>query len=216
MNPEVSSPRTIQAVLFDFDGVLWGCQGSLFAAKQMLHSPGYDWSKNAASVTPLEIVRRFEDSDVGDNIKTFRRMYRNFADLLPARYHRIRFMRKMGTLYPKYDLQFGELIPGVMDIIKELHSYGVPMAIVSNSMKKRVETLTGKTGIRQYLTVLIGREDLKGYKIKPSPYPILLSLLKIKGAIKIYRDNVYFIGDLPTDIQSAHNAKVRSIGVTTG
>jgi phosphoglycolate phosphatase-like HAD superfamily hydrolase len=27
---------------------------------------------------------------------------------------------------------------------------------------------------------------------------------------------VYFVGDLPTDIQSAHNAHVRSIAVTTG
>ncbi|HMF34160.1 MAG TPA: HAD hydrolase-like protein, partial [Candidatus Lokiarchaeia archaeon] len=50
----------------------------------------------------------------------------------------------------------------------------------------------------------------------PSPYPILLSLLKIKGTTKINRDNVFFVGDLPTDIQSAHNARVRSIAVTTG
>lgn len=209
----------ISAVLFDFDGVLMGSQGALLAARQLLRSTKLRWSGAAKKLTPLDVVKIFELSDLGDNYKSLRLMYRKFRLFLPNRLERLYFLRKMGNLYRQYDTLFGRLIPRVAEILQELHTKGVPLAIVSNSMRKRVEKLVGQFGIRPYLSTIITRDDMKGYEVKPSPYPILICLLKLKRILKdgkIKRQQVYFVGDLPTDIQCARNAKVRSIAVTTG
>lgn len=206
----------VSAVLFDFDGVLWDSQGSLIAAKQLLRSPGFQWSCAASRATPMEIVRRFETCDFGNTFRSLRSIYSSFADLLPARYHRFRFIRKMGYLYPKYDLKFGNLMPGVIDTLHELREFDIPLAIVSNSMKKRIFPLVTKFGLLKLFDIIITRDDLRADELKPAPFPILRCLLKIKWRGKISRDDVYFVGDLPTDVQCAHSAKVRSIAVTTG
>ena len=125
----------------------------------------------------------------------------------------------MGKLYPKYDKLIGRINPGVIETFRALHAKGIPLAIVSNSNVTRIERLVAKFGIKEFLTTIITRNDMKGYKVKPSAYPILICLLKLKKIASlgsINRQQIYFIGDLPTDVQCARNAKVRSIAVTTG
>lgn len=196
-----------------------GSQGSLIAARQLLRSKKLNWSAAGKALTPIQIVKIFELSDIGDSWKTVRLMYQRFRPYLPKRFQRLYFLRKIGKLYPKYDDMIGQINPGVAEILHELHAKGIPLAIVSNSMTKRIEKLVAKFGIKEYLTTIITRDDMKGYKVKPSPYPILICLLKLKKIANmgpIDRQHVYFVGDLATDIQCAKNAKVRSIGVTTG
>ncbi len=209
----------ISAVLFDFDGVIMGSQGSIVAARQLFRSKKLKWSAAGKKLTPLDVVKIFELSDIGDSWRTVQLMYKRFKKYLPNRFQRLYFLRKMGKLYPKYDDVIGRINPGVAETFCELHAKGIPLAIVSNSMTKRIEKLVAKFGIKDYLTTIITRDDMKGYKVKPSAYPILICLLKLRkttGIGPINRQKVYFVGDLPTDIQCAKNAKVRSIGVTTG
>ncbi len=209
----------ISAVLFDFDGVIMGSQGSIVAARQLFRSKKLKWSAAGKKLTPLDVVKIFELSDIGDSWRTVQLMYKRFKPYLPNRFQRLYFLRKMGKLYPQYDKLVGRINPGVAETFRELHAKGIPLAIVSNSMTQRIENLVAKFGIKDYITTIVTRDDMKGYKVKPSAYPILICLLKLKkmaGLGSIDRHHIYFVGDLATDIQCAKNAKVRSVGVTTG
>jgi phosphoglycolate phosphatase-like HAD superfamily hydrolase len=213
----VDSPVT--AVLFDFDGVIMGSQGSLTAARQLLRSKKLKWSAAAKNLTALDVIKIFELSDMGDSYKSIVQLYRKFAKFLPNRFQRLYFLQKIGKIYPEYDNLIGRIKLGVKETLQALHAKGIPLAIVSNSNTTRIAKLVAKFGIKDFLTAIITRDDMKGYKVKPSAYPILICLLKMKKIAhlgSINRQQVYFIGDLPTDVQCAKNAKVRSIAVTTG
>ena len=70
--------------------------------------------------------------------------------------------------------------------------------------------------LKSFFSVFISRDDTS-YR-KPDPYPIYAALKQIKRYYKISvkKENVYYIGDLPHDIQCAKNAGVNSIALLSG
>ena len=70
--------------------------------------------------------------------------------------------------------------------------------------------------LEEYFSVFISRDDSE-YR-KPNPYPIFLALSKLqkKNQVKIMKNQIYFVGDLPSDIQTAKNANINSIAVLSG
>ena len=92
------------------------------------------------------------------------------------------------------------------------------MGIVSNTDKRRIKFFRKQLNLDKYFSIFLSRDDT-GKNKKPNPYPILwgLKLLKDKDNLgKINKANVYFFGDLPSDIECAQRARVKSIAVLTG
>ncbi|NLG94171.1 MAG: HAD family hydrolase [Acetomicrobium flavidum] len=101
-----------------------------------------------------------------------------------------------------------KLFPGVSETLKALRDRGLKLGITSNrrSAKKAVTHL----GLDGYFDVILGLEDVN----TPKPDPkIILKAIRIWGVDK---DRVVYVGDTVIDMQTAKNAEVCGIGVTTG
>ena len=95
-----------------------------------------------------------------------------------------------------------ELLPGVEQLLKELHGQ-VKLGIVSNTqtitaadIKKKLATV----GIDQFFDVVIATGELGIHKPDPAPIRSAIKALDAKAERSIY------IGDVETDLQAAHAA----------
>lgn len=98
---------------------------------------------------------------------------------------------------------------GVTDILRILKEKGIKTAVVSNKLHKAVEELC-----LQYFPGLIDEAIgvLTEDERKPSPVNVLKAM---KNSGSDEKSTIY-IGDSEVDVQTAHNAGIKCIGVTWG
>lgn len=105
---------------------------------------------------------------------------------------------------------------GVHDIMRQLQDRGVAIAVASNKFQAGAETLVNHffPDIR-FCTVLGNRSDLP---LKPDPAVIDFCISKAASAYSAVpeKDRIVMVGDSATDIKTAKNAGIASIGVTWG
>ncbi|MFW9990082.1 MAG: HAD family hydrolase, partial [Candidatus Odinarchaeota archaeon] len=90
------------------------------------------------------------------------------------------------------------------------------LGIVSNTSKRRLDFFRQKLKLDNFFSFYVTRDDTPFRK--PSPYPIIIALKKIKKNYNysIKKENVYYVGDLPADIECAKNAQIKSIALLSG
>ena len=99
------------------------------------------------------------------------------------------------------------LFDGVGRMLAELAARDIPCGIVSNNQRSVVEPLLRDLGIDSCFQAIIGAEDVDAPK--PSAEPSLACLASLAVAPG---PDVFFVGDLPTDEESARAASVVPIG----
>ena len=131
------------------------------------------------------------------------------VDLVKARFDAVLFdlgntMIKQENPGVPYESLAVELLPGVEQLLKELHGQ-VKIGIVSNTqtitasdIKKKLATV----GIDHYFEVIIATGELGIHKPDPTPITAANKSLDVKPERTIY------IGDIETDLQAAHAAGV--------
>lgn len=201
-------------LLFDFDGVVITQKALEFTASVYLKKGFYNW-RNTESLRLIDIARIFEEADSNNRLKAIFNVYRAYKRYIPSRWKRILFFIKFRRTYPKYE-KYETLKPNLEGILKELKKHGVIFGIVSNTSGERLELFRKKLNLDDFFSVYISRDDTAVRK--PHAYPILVALKQIKLFLKVPIDksNVYLIGDLPTDIECAINAGVKSIALLSG
>lgn len=105
---------------------------------------------------------------------------------------------------------------GVHDIMRRLQDRGVAIAVASNKFQAGAEALTAHFFPDvDFCAVLGNRSDLP---LKPDPAVIDFCISKAASAVfgTPARDRVVMVGDSATDIKTAKNAGIASIGVTWG
>lgn len=99
--------------------------------------------------------------------------------------------------------------PGMRELIESLKGDGIKLSVVTNKPHhlavKIVETLFPDT----FITIL-GQQDL--YPVKPNPESTFMALM----AMRLSKDDCYFIGDSNVDIQTGYEADMDTIGVCWG
>ena len=125
------------------------------------------------------------------------------------------FFVKFRRTYPKYE-KYETLKPNLEGILRDLKKCGVICGIVSNTSTERLELFKKRLNLDDFFSIYISRDDTAVRK--PHAYPVLVALKQIKQLLKVSIDknNVYLIGDLPTDIECALNAGVKSIALLSG
>ena len=118
-------------------------------------------------------------------------------------------------MYPKLE-KFETLKPNLEEVLIQFKRNGIHLGIVSNTSKKRLNYFKEKLNLDKYFSVFISRDD-SPYR-KPNPYPIITALKELKKKINysIDKDSVYYVGDLPADIECAKNAHIKSIALLSG
>lgn len=126
-------------------------------------------------------------------------------------------MAKVDEVFPEYNttydndfLYLTEAYEGVCDMLADLKKLGVKTAILSNKpdiTAKKVSDALFKEGL---IDVCYGARD--GIALKPDPEGVF----EILKEFNVTRDECLYIGDTATDIKTAKNADLTSIGVLWG
>lgn len=98
---------------------------------------------------------------------------------------------------------------GTAELLKKLRTEGVKIAVVSNKLHPAVEDLC-----ESYFPGLIDKAI--GVSVEAERKPSAINVLKTMDFYEADSDSCIYIGDSEVDIQTAHNADVKCIGVTWG
>ncbi|MFX0037914.1 MAG: HAD family hydrolase [Promethearchaeota archaeon] len=201
-------------LLFDFDGVIITQKSLEYTASMLIKNEFYQW-KNIENMRLIDFARLFEESDSKNRLVALKQINKVYKPFIPSIWKRNLFFIKFRRMYPKLE-KFETLKPDLENVLKILKKNGFHLGIVSNTSKKRLDFFRKKVNLDNYFSVFISRDD-SPYR-KPSPYPIITALMKIKNNLNylIDKNNVYYIGDLPADIECAKNADIRSIALLSG
>ena len=201
-------------LLFDFDGVVITQKALEFTALIYLKKRFYNW-KNTEPLRLIDFARLFEEADSSNKLKAFSNIFRAFKNYIPSRWKRILFFIKFRSTFPKYE-KYETLKPNLESILKELKKRGVIFGIVSNTSGERLQFFRNRLNLDDFFSVFVSRDNTPIRK--PHGHPVIVALMQIKQILKIPidKEKVYLIGDLPTDIECAINAGVKSIALLSG
>lgn len=184
-------------IIFDFDGTLGDTRRNIVTTMQMtiaeLHLPNRSEEECAATIgLPLTGCFRTLFPDIQDElIPLCAETYRKF------------FNENLKTIQP-------EAFPGVVETLSILHQNGYTLTIASSRSRNSLTELTRNMGIADYVSYLLGADDVKEAKPKPEP------VLKTLADMHYDAGETLVVGDMAVDIQMGANAGAKTCGVTWG
>lgn len=184
-------------IIFDFDGTLGDTKRNIVTTMQMtiaeLHLPNRSEEECAATIgLPLAGCFRTLFPDIQDElIPRCAETYRRF------------FNENLKTIHP-------EAFPSVVETLSILHQKGFVLTIASSRSRNSLMELTRNMGIANYISFILGADDVK--EAKPNPEPVLKTLAEMSFDAA----ETLVVGDMAVDIQMGANAGAKTCGVTYG
>jgi HAD superfamily hydrolase (TIGR01509 family) len=179
----------IEYVLFDWDGTLLDSfEADAHAYKYMFDALGMSWSIAA-------LKRHYSPN--------WQRVYR------AARLPRAKWEEADRLWRFFYRQQQPKLQPGALRVLKLLDRR-FKMALVSSGSRSRVRRQLREHAVSAMFLAKVCSEDAP--RRKPHPAPLRMALEKLRALPQ----TCVYIGDAPEDIEMAHRAGVRAIGVLGG
>ncbi|WP_047984098.1 pyrophosphatase PpaX [Ornithinibacillus californiensis] len=103
--------------------------------------------------------------------------------------------------------QLVEAFPNVKETLSVLKERGIRLGIVTTKMRKTAIRGMKLTGIYDYFDTIIALDDIT--HAKPHPEPVLSAMKQLNAK----PDHTLMVGDNSHDIESGHNAGVKTAGV---
>ena len=188
---------SIKLIIFDFDGTLGDTRRNIVTTMQMvineMQLPERTEVECAATIgLPLAGCFKTLFPDIQDEL----------IPLCAETYRRI-FNENLKRITP-------EAFPGVVKTLKTLKEQGFALTIASSRSRNSLIELTHNMGIADYISYLIGADDVK--EAKPKPEPVLNTL----AAMHYAASETLVVGDMAVDILMGANAGTKTCGVTWG
>lgn len=111
--------------------------------------------------------------------------------------------------YDEHCLDHTFAYEGIEELIQTLVQHDIKLAVVTNKPHHLAVKIVEKRFPNTFISIL-GQQDL--YPTKPNPESTHLALM----AMKLGKNDCYYIGDSNVDIETANNADMESIGVVWG
>ena len=186
-------------VIFDLDGTL------LDTIEDIANGVNHSLRECGYRTIEVDECRKL----VGHGIRNLLR------DALPEGMKTEEIVKKMSEhFFPYYNAHLSDFTrpyPGVPEVLQELSSKGVKLAVASNKFQAGTEELVEKFfGDINFVKVLGQRE---GFPIKPDA-GVVLEIMAETPEIK--PEEVLYCGDSDVDMQTGNNAGVRTLAVTWG
>ena len=187
----------IKGLIFDLDGTLIDSIGDIaFSANLTLKENGYE-TRNE------DFVR----------MATGRGFKKLIADMLPEGSSDElvdEMTKKFAVNYGNHYCERTKAYDGIYDLLKALQDKGIKLAVNSNKKDEMTKNLMKKIFPEINFLEVIG--ERVGIANKPDPYTALEIVSKMDFDI----NEVMYVGDSEVDINTANNAKLKSIGCLWG
>jgi beta-phosphoglucomutase len=194
---------TLQAIVFDFDGVIANSEPlHLKAFQQALAQEGIE-------LDPAEYYARYlgyDDVVMFEALAKDRRISmsgEHVTALVARKGERMQDMLRSGTV----------LFPGATEFIREAAA-AVPIAIASGAMRHEIEEVIDAAGVSDLFATIVAAGDTPQSKPSPAPYRLALERLRETSRRDIDPRRAVAIEDSKWGLESAQGAGLRLVGVT--
>jgi beta-phosphoglucomutase len=195
--------RPLQAIVFDFDGVIANSEPlHLEAFQQALAPEGID-------LAPAEYYARYlgyDDVGLFEALAKDRGLAMSGGDvsaLVVRKGEEMQQMLRSGTV----------LFPGAVEFIREAAA-AVPIAIASGAMRHEIEEVIAAAGVSDLFVAIVAAGDTPHSKPSPAPYRLALERLRDVSGREIEPRRAVAIEDSKWGLDSAQGAGLRLVGVT--
>lgn len=111
--------------------------------------------------------------------------------------------------YLEHIADFTAPYEGIIEVVDTLRARGCKLAVVSNKADRAAKAVV-KRFFGDRFDIVVGKMDC--FPSKPEPDSVLYAIEKLGAKA----EDCIYIGDSEVDVQTAHNAGLRCIGVTWG
>lgn len=196
--------RALQAIVFDFDGVI--------ANSEPLHLQAFQLTlvEQGIELTAAEYYARYLGYD---DPGAFEAIARDRGVPMTDRQVAALVARKGAALQDK--LHAGAMLfPGASEFIREAAA-AVPVAIASGAQRHEIDEIVVAAGLGDLFSVIVASGDTPESKPSPAPYRLAFErLCQVSGRALDPRRSVA-IEDSRWGLESARGAGLRCVGVTT-
>lgn len=195
---------TLQAIIFDFDGVI--------ANSEPLHLRAFQaaLADEGIELTAEDYYSRylgFDDVGLLERLAADRHLGwndRHVTALVARKGVRLQSMLHGGAV----------LFAGAADFIRASAS-AVPIAIASGALRHEIDEIVGAAGLAQLFTAIVASGDTAESKPSPAPYRLAFARLRERTARALDPSRTVAIEDSRWGLASAAGAGLRCVAVTT-
>jgi len=197
LNPETRPPKSVHAVIFDFDGTLAELNIDFARMRQavlkLIDEEGV-LSEDLASLYVLEMIEAAAE---------------RLAATAPGR--QSIFQERAIEIIRGIEMEAasrGRLLPGTLPLLEGIRRSGRKSAVVTRNCRSAVLRVFPQIGV--YCDLLLTRDDVP--RVKPAPDHLIRSMLTLETAPR----NSAVVGDHPMDMRMGKNAGTWAVGVLSG
>lgn len=187
-----------KAVIFDLDGTL------LNTLDDLADSTNYALSRFGYPTRTIEEVRQFVGNGVAKLIER----------AIPEGKNNPNFEKCLAIFKENYaQNMYNKTAPynGIIEMLSNLKSKGIKIAVVSNKFDLAVKELCKKY-FEGFIDFAAGENEAQGIRKKPAPDTVISVLNEFNFA----PEDAVYVGDSDVDIMTAKNSKMSCISVTWG
>lgn len=196
-------PRALQAIVFDFDGVI--------ADSEMLHLRAYQQvlAGKGVAITREEYLDRYLGYD---DVGVFKALSKDKGlSLDDAGVQQL--IEHKGERYESLAAAGEMLFPGAAEFIRAAAA-AVPIAIASGALTHEIEEVLERAGLRSLFPIIVGADQTERSKPDPEPYRTAFARLRAMTGRDLQPWRSVAIEDSKWGLVSARGADLRCVAVT--
>ena len=106
------------------------------------------------------------------------------------------------------------LYPGLEDLIFQLRSAQLKLAVVSGALRLEIELVLNRAQLAEYFTVIVAGDDITTSKPEPDGYLLAVERLNQQdSSLQLQPEECLAIEDTPAGIQAAKQAGISVVGI---
>jgi HAD superfamily hydrolase (TIGR01509 family) len=200
----VAPRRIVQAIIFDFDGVI--------ANSEPLHMRAFQHAldEEGVTLTADEYYSRYLGFDDVGVFRAFGRDHRlNWTDAQVRS-----LVARKGVALQTMLHEGCVLIPGVEDFVRS-SAQEVPLAIASGALLHEIDEVITSAGLRHLFATVVTVGDTLESKPSPAPYCLAVERLRERTGRLLDPGRIVAIEDSRWGLASARSAGLRCVGVAS-
>jgi HAD superfamily hydrolase (TIGR01509 family) len=196
--------RALQAIVFDFDGVIANSEPLHLTAFQQALAP------EGVELSSTEYYARYLGYD---DVGLFEALARDLGLSMSSGFMTTLVARKGASMQAL--LRSGSvLFPGASEFIREAAAM-VPIAIASGAMRHEIDEVIDASGMTDLFSTIVAAGDTPQSKPSPAPYRLALERLREACGHDIDPRRAVAIEDSKWGLESAQGAGLRLVGITS-